>query len=334
MTAFEDRLWDDLVRDHGAAAATGLAPSVPVREGPRRAVRLTARARLLLASAAAVALLTAAGATLLGPSGRSLYIATFECAARGDVGYSGALVDPDPISACHALWPTLYRHAAPPLAAWSHAGRGVVLVTPSDSPPTEAGWTRLPAGWTADSALIELTDQLQDITTGYPAASCLSPASGPMLARSVLRSDGLSWRVGVDYYREAGRSAFYSPTPDPAWGARCLFADPAPTIDPAARAILVHLSPHPTEAPIAAGATDAPRLISAERRANAGLARPGRCATPAQAAALWRSEAHAAGVAAVYNLYASTAAARRGCARVIVNVLGGGGVNVLAVAYP
>jgi hypothetical protein len=54
------------------------------------------------------------------------------------------------------------------------------------------------------------------------------------------------------------------------------------------------------------------------------------------AASVWRSQARAGGLRGSYNLVALTTAQSGGtaCARIIVDVLGGGTVNVLATDYP
>jgi hypothetical protein len=280
--------------------------------------------------------LTAAGTTLFGPSGRSVDLAVVECVgADGQTGYSGSLPTPDPVEACGAMWPRLFHRVAPALVAWSYKGRGVVVVTPADARPPEPGAERLPAGWTANGAVIELNDQVQDITTGFPAHTCLTSASATALAEGILESDSLHWTVSLDYWRMDGGSAYYSHSPDPRWRAgTCLNLAPPASLNGEGNEIELHLSPTRPEASAAIGAAAGARLQVLERSVNGRLEATGSCATPQQAAAAWGAAARAAGVPYGEATPLPRAPGGSACARIFVSVAGGGSVDVLAGDYP
>jgi hypothetical protein len=330
---FDERLWSELAAL--ADLPDAVQPLPTRRSTPTHRRRRLPRARVMLAGALAVVALAAAGESLFGPSGRSVDIPLVECTAGGQVAYSGSLPTPDPVAACAQVWPRLYHRAAPPLVAWSYKGRGVVIVTPADSSAPEPGAERLPAGWMANAALIELNDQTADITTGFPAHSCLTAGSAAAVAAGILEDDSLHWTVTVDYWRMTGGSAYYSRNPDPRWGAgTCLNLSPPAGLNGATSTVELHLSPSQPEAPAAIGAAAGANLQALERAVNAGLLAPGACATPAQAAAAWRTAAHAAGVPYADAEPLPPAPGSSRCARVFVSVLGGGSVRVRAADYP
>jgi len=338
MSTFEDRLWSELQHAHGAelarahpagASASASAPAAgdPWTARVRRALRR--RRWRVLAGAVAVAVLAGAGTAVFGPTGNPKDLASFECGMSDHSGYSGQLVGPNPVSACAALWPSLYHHAAPPLRAWVGATGGVVWVLPANAPPRERGWVRLPPGWRADGALIELTDQLEDITTGLPARSCWPASSAAALVSSILRSDGLAdWNV----VSHTGPSTEHDAT--------CTALDTPPSIEAQTRTVALRLLARRLPAggswPSPVRRAEGQRLTSVETRVNRALVAGGRCATVTQAAALWRSEAHAGGLRQSYNLVSLTTKPVSGtpCARIIVDLLGGGTINVLATYYP
>jgi hypothetical protein len=344
MSKFEERLWSELVRDHGAALAPAAsAPGIAVpgsadhrladRRAAHRQVRLSRRGWRVLAGVVLVGALAAAGTAIFGPTGNPKDITQFECGVGGHGDVHG-LFTAEPVSACAALWPSLYHHAAPPLVAWVYETGGAVVVRPADAPPTGSGWRRLPQGWTADGAVIELNDQLEDITTGLPSRRCWPGATASALVRSILRADGLDyWHLRLSEQR---------PATGP--GTRCLTAIQAiggPEIGPDTVLLVEH-------------ATRAPGTVSrwypnrfgkqrrlVETRVNRALRSSGGCASIAQAEALWRAEARAAGIPAredVLGAPSPTSGASAGggsCARVFVSEPGGGGpADVFAADYP
>jgi hypothetical protein len=113
---------------------------------------LRRRGSRILAGALVVGALAAAGASVFGPTGNPREITSIEC-GRGIV----ESVTADPLRECATLWPSIYHHPAPPLAAWVYETGGAVVVTPADQPPTGGGWRRLPRGWKADAAVLGCT---------------------------------------------------------------------------------------------------------------------------------------------------------------------------------
>lgn len=334
MSKFEDRLWAELLREHGAELLYAGVETMPVSADPkggrtermRRAFRR--RRWRALAAVVAVAVLAGAGTAVFGPTGNPKDLASFECGISDHSGYEGQLVGPNPVATCSALWPSLYHHAAPPLLAWVRETGGVVWVLPANVPPREGGWIRLPPGWRTDGALIELTDQLEDITTGLPSRQCWPAGTAVALVKSALRRDGLAdWKV----VRQTGPSTEKQAT--------CAAVETPPSIEVQKHTVALRLVPRRMPAggwPSPAGRAEGRRLKSVETRVNGALFASGSCATLTQAAALWRSRAHAGGLRQSYNLVSLATNPRGGrpCARIIVDVLGGGTVNVLATYYP
>ncbi len=341
MSTFEDRLWSELHRAHGAelarahaagASATPADTSTPgVGDHWAGRVRQALRRRRwrVLAGVVAVAVLAGAGTAVFGPTGNPKDLASFECGLSDHSGYSGQLVGPDPVAACAALWPSLYHHPAPPLRAWVGETGGVVWVLPANVAPRERGWIRLPPGWRANGALIELTDQLEDITTGLPARSCWPASTAAALVSSILRSDGF-----------AGWHVISHVEPSTEADATCAAIDTPPSIEAPTHTVALRLRARRLPAggswPSPVGRAEGQRLTSVETGVNRALAATGRCASVTQAAALWRSDAHAGGVRQRYNLVSLTTKPVAGtpCARIIVDLLGGGTINVLATYYP
>ncbi|HTA33890.1 MAG TPA: hypothetical protein VK721_10740 [Solirubrobacteraceae bacterium] len=335
MSRFEDRLWSELLSEHGAELALADVQRAPASihgwdRWKERVGRVLRRRRWrALAGVLAVAVLAGAGAAVFGPTGNPKELSAFECGRSDRSGYEGQLVDPNPVSACAALWPSLYHRAAPPLRAWVGATGGIVWVLPANVAPRERGWIRLPPGWRTDGALIELTDQLEDITTGLPSRSCWPAGSAAALVKSVLRGDGLTgWRVVPQT------------VPSTETHATCAAVETPPSIEVQTHTINIRLvrrrMPAGGSWPSPAGRTEGQRLSSVETRVNHALLASGSCATVTQAAALWRSEARAGGVRQVYNLVSLASKSNGGtpCSRIIVDVLGGGTINVLATYYP
>jgi hypothetical protein len=343
MSRFEERLWSELVRAHGAELApTANALGSPVlastahrsadRRSARRRVMRSPRASRLLAGAAVLGVLVAAGSAIFGPSGNPRDITQFECGVAHD-GNVHELFSAEPVSACATLWPSIYHRPAPPLAAWVYETGGAVVVRPADAPPTGSGWTRLPKGWTADGAVIELNDQLEDITTGLPSRTCWSGSSASALVRSTLHSDGLDyWHLRVSDQR-----------PAPSSGTRCLTAIQViggPEIEPDTVMLVEHTTWGPGR-----GTRRYPNRFGRQRRrvetrVNRTLRSSGGCASITQAEALWRTDARAAGIPAredILNAPSPTSAGSvdGACARVFVSEPGGGGpASVFAADYP
>ncbi len=336
MSKFEDRLWSELLRDHGAELALtagGLDDAAPNSKDHRTARQrqpLWRRGRRVLAGAIVVGVLAAAGTAIFGPTGNPRYITQFECGVAHHGNIHG-LFTAEPVSACAALWPSIYHRPAPPLVAWVYETGGAVVVRPADAPPTETGWTRLPKGWKADSAVIELNDQLEDITTGLPSRPCWSAASATALVRSILRTDGLDyWHLRIS-----------TQPPAPGMSATCLAVIQAlggPEIKPNTLLLVERAMQAPAK-----GSSWYPNKFGKQRRlienrVNHALRAGGRCASLAQAAALWRADARAGGIPTreyVLDAPVPESGTGRPCARVFVSEPGGGGpANVFAAGYP
>jgi hypothetical protein len=236
----------------------------------------------------------------------------------------------EPVRACATLWPSLYHRAAPPLVAWVAETGGVVVVTPAAHPPVGHGWRRLTRGWKADSAVLALHAQLEDITAGIQAHACWSASGARALVASILHADGLdSWRIRVK--AEPADCA-------PKLSERCSALTGA---DP--HAVLLVERPVQVPASWAASTTPFPSFSDAviahlEIEVNHSLMAPGDCASVAHVAVLWRLRARAERVpAASFVLFTQTSAAvgTTRCARVLVNAPGGGGpAEVYVAALP
>jgi hypothetical protein len=324
----------------GAAAQVrpGDAGERPASTGPRaaraaRVPRARARAprpgrgrrgRRLLAGALTVGALAAAGTTLLGPTGNPRNITQFVC-GPGAHASAHVLVTPDPLAACAALWPSIYHRPAPALVAWVYETGGAVVVRPAGDPPGESsakGWVRLPRGWRADSATIELNDQLEDITTGLPAQPCWTAASASELVASLLRRDRLgSWHIRVSRQRSSRGASGACLSVIQAIGGP---EDPPDTV-----LLVEHAVPAPANGTHRYPNRFGRRRRIVERRVNRMLRGEGRCANLRRAAVLWRTQAAAGGIpAGQYRFDAPVDgfATRTGsCARIFVSEPGGGG---------
>jgi hypothetical protein len=275
------------------------------------------------AGALVVGALVAAGTSLLGPTGNPRTITSLECGSDTIV----ASVTDDPVRDCATRWPSLHHQPAPRLTAWVAETGGAVVVIRAGTPPPAGHWRRLPGGWRADAAVIQLNDQLQDITTGLAARSCWSAPAASALVDSILLTDGLSgWHVGVKL--------------EPAEGAHpnCLLVDSSIAAqDHAVRLIERRVQAPASGSFMTTGAQmNRARFSAVEGEVNRTLSAPaGHCASVAQAAGLWRARAHAAGLGAgSYVMFAPPpeprATAR--CARVTVMAPGGGGPYDVYVA--
>lgn len=265
--------------------------------------------------ALALGALVAAGSTLVGSHGNPRYGTSIECGNRIVQGVTG-----EPVGDCTTLWPSLYHRRAPRLAAWVAASGGGVVVVPAGTRPPGNGalhWTRLPSGWSEDRTVAALVDQLDDVAGGIGSQACWSSGAALAVADATLRADALpSWRVQVK--REPGEGS------DP----NCLAVDPS--VDGANESVLL------VERPVArsrygvvasaAGARQRSRIVAATDRVRAALARS--CTGLAQAGALWRAQAHEAGVGnGSYVVFTggSTWARASQCAQLTVDAPGGGG---------
>ena len=259
-----------------------------------------------------VGALAAAGTSVFGPTGNPREITQIQCGQRG----SSAFVTGEPVRDCATLWPSLYHRPAPSLVAWVAETGGVVVVTP--------------AGWRADSAVLGLHLQLEDITTGLEAHVCWSAPEASALVTSILRSDGLgSWKVHVNDDRPNGAHP------------NCLIVASVVGAEPHS-VLLVEAWVQDQGDPsrlvnTPSGPVEHARLTSTETQVNRALTAARQCASVAQAAALWRSSAAAAGIPdARYVLFTQTGTSTAaGCARVLVNSPGGGGAaDVYAADLP
>ena len=180
----------------------------------RRARQLSVGVQLGLALSSISALATGGTLAFLFLSeARTKSLASLECKITRKSAEIINTITGDPIIDCATAWPSATRGlaAAPLLTAWRLANdTKVAVVQPASwGPPARIGgvaWRRLPRYWTVDLGVVELTDQLNDISTklsGTPiTASGVSPCSyagaDERIVRSLLAADGLSsWRVAV-----------------------------------------------------------------------------------------------------------------------------------------
>lgn len=338
MNGALEQFEQSLVRASRTLHEQHVAGAPPDRARRPRASRAnapqTSRVRELLrrggwrvpAGALVIGALVAAGTSVLGPTGNPREITSIQCGDRG----SSAFVTGEPLRDCASLWPSLYHHTAPPLAAWVAETGGVVVVTPADRPPAGTEWRRLPAGWKADSAVLGLNVQLEDITTGLEAHACWSAREASALITSILRSDGLdTWKVHVNKGRADGAHP------------NCLSVIAATGAEPHSVLLVEHWVQDPdnplTSVNTPSGPVEHARLTSTEIRVNGALRANGHCASVSEAARSWRSGAAAAGIPdGRYVLFTQPhVSARAGCARVLVDSPGGGGpADVYAAVLP
>lgn len=343
MNSALDRFEESLVhasraqhREHAAGArAAGSRKDGASGARPRRLARPRSRASSLLsrrrwsipAGALLLAALAAAGSSVFGPTGNPREITQIECGSHGVV----ESVTGEPVRDCRTLWPSLYHRPAPPLVAWVYETGGAVGVMPAGRPPAGGGWRRLPSGWSAYAAVLQLHVQLEDIDTGLEAHQCWSAFAARALVTSILRADGLgSWRVRVATNRPHGAHP------------NCLLVLPVTGAEPHSVLLVEGWVQDSGDASSLVNTPSGPvehaRLASTETRVNDALGAGGRCASVAQAGALWRSQARADGIPdARYVLFAQPSArhAVAGCARVFVNSPGGGGpADVYAADLP
>jgi hypothetical protein len=180
----------------------------------RRARRLSAGSQLGLAVSTISALATGGTLAFLFLSAdHTKTLASLECNVTRTSSAIINTITGNPVIDCATAWPsaTAGRAAAPPLTAWGLANntKAAVVQPTRWGPPAQSGsvaWRRLPADWTVDLSVVELTDQLSDISTNLSGTaitrSGVSPCSyardDERIVRSLLAADGLSsWRVIV-----------------------------------------------------------------------------------------------------------------------------------------
>jgi len=237
-------------------------------------------------------------------AGHTNQLASVECNVTHN---SQAIIDTvtgDPITDCAITWPsaTAGRHEAPPLTAWGLANNtktAVVQPTSWGQPfhGADGPWRRLPAGWSVNLPVVELTDQLNDIASplsGTPMTASGGPAcsyagADERAVRALLAADGLSsWHVRVSP-NDRGRAV--------STGCR-LFA---PNIDGDTRTVqLIQFGPErpyvqtPQQHRIAnAAAVTDRKLLAIQQHLNRDFAR--RCESVAGAVADWTKAARSAG---------------------------------------
>ncbi|HEY1774656.1 MAG TPA: hypothetical protein VGG41_00725 [Solirubrobacteraceae bacterium] len=203
MKSALDRFEATLVQ---ASRSLGGAMPMPAERRARGRLRRVRQLGLLAQVALAATSFSALGGAATGaylwlasgsPGTRAL--ASLQCS----VSTNGAAIVPtitgDPLIDCAAAFFQQRARRPPRLTAWSN-GRQTAVVRPLDAgpPPSSDGpWHRLPAGWTVDLHVVELTDQLNDISAGMAdGPACTYGARALRVARALLADDGLpGWRV-------------------------------------------------------------------------------------------------------------------------------------------
>ena len=219
----------------------------------------------------------------------------FECTIlSGSARPGGALVvqsiTGDPLIDCAAALLQAQGRRPPRLLAWGN-GYQAAVVRPAGSgaPASGGGWQLLPAGWTVDLHVVELNDQLNDISAGMAdGQACTYAAHAVRVARALLAADNLQgWHVTL----HANNGPLVR-------GCRGV----TPNVDRANRTIqLIQIQKF--SGPVHLTALQRRRerayfralasLQALQTRANRKL--DARCESVGQAAQLWRREAGAAG---------------------------------------
>jgi hypothetical protein len=324
----------------------------------RRVRRLSVALQLGLAVTAVSALAGGgiAGFLLSRENNRTGQLAAFECATtrHGSVGISA--VTGDPIIDCAANWPQASggQSTAPPLTAWrTTVGKEVALVQPTSwgRPPRSRywRWQRLPVGWTVDFGVVDLTDQLGNIS--FDSGPCAYAGRTVQAVLSLLRADNLaSWSVTVAPNSARPVSSACRPLiPNVAGVTRSvqLIQLPAP-----AKLRLGQVPPQRVQTLLRESRAAHRKLATLYADVNGILA--SRCATVSAAATLWTRIARAAGFRPTSLAFWRAANARNGlpparffdhytlfkqpasqptgtCAHVLVMVVPGSGIaNVYA----
>jgi hypothetical protein len=298
------------------SSAPGASPGA---HGGRRLVQRARRLSLVAQLAWTVVSLSALGGVttavylaVFGGEPPARQIPRFECIIHNGVGIA-TYVTGDPVVDCAALW-VRSGSVVPPLAAWTspYGGDAVVRRASLGPPPFGSGWQRLPAGWTVDLPVVELDDQLNDISTGMADGDACTYAKGAVrLARSLLVADDLpAWRVTLRANNGPLSSGCRHIAPDVDGATRTIqliqiqaerpTRNSAPTHQPTGR----QRNPKPSARLRLVPSLQQRRrdythalelLLVAQRRTNRALS--ARCETVPQAAALWTRQAAAMGLA-------------------------------------
>ena len=270
----------------------------PGRRGRLKRLRhLSAVAQLAFAFTSVSALGGAAtGAYLWLTSGSpgTRALPGFECTILGGGAAPGGdlvvqSITGDPLIDCAAALLQAQGHRPPRLLAWGNGYQAAVVRPASSGPPGGGNWQLLPAGWTVDLHVVELTDQLNDISAGMAdGQACTYAAHAVRVARSLLAADHLhGWRVTL----HANNGPLVH-------GCRGV----APDVHSASRTIqLIQIQKFTGRVHVTAlqrrreqaYSRALASLLALQTRANRLL--DASCESVAQAAELWRVEARAAG---------------------------------------
>jgi hypothetical protein len=184
--------------------AHGRLPTEAPRRRLRRVRQLGLVAQLALAATSLSALGGAATGAYLWVAGGSpgtRALASFECTISTNGTAGASAVTGDPLIDCAAALFQTQARRPPRLVAWSNGFQTAVVRAADAGPPPFSGevWQRLPAGWTVDLHVVELTDQLNDISAGMAdGPACTYAAHALRLAHALLAADGLTgWRVSL-----------------------------------------------------------------------------------------------------------------------------------------
>jgi hypothetical protein len=279
---------------HEAASAAPGEPARPKRGRMRRLRQLGLFAQVAFAVTSFSALGGAATGAYLwltsnSPGTRAL--PQFECSIAIQGRVTGATlgvssVTGDPLIDCAAALTQAQGRPAPRLVAWGNGFQTAVVRRAGSGPPSGAGaWRQLPAGWTVDLPVVELNDQLNDISAGMAdGMDCTYASRAKRVARALLVADGLhGWRVAL----HANNGPLVQ-------GCRQI----APNVDAPERTIELiqiqelgrptHVTPlqHRRQHEYASALAS---LLRLQAHANRSLGE--RCATVTQAASLWQREA-------------------------------------------
>ena len=178
--------------------------ATPAAHGRRRLVQrvrrlsLVAQVTWIVVSLSALGgITTAVYVVVFGSGTPARQLTEFECNINDGAGVVPYTTG-DPVVDCAALW-ARSGSVVPPLVAWTspYGGDAVVRRASAGPPPFGSGWQRLPAGWTADLPVVELNDQLHDISARMAVGdACTYAKRAVRLARALLVADDLpAWRV-------------------------------------------------------------------------------------------------------------------------------------------
>jgi hypothetical protein len=356
----------------GAPSLHGASPGLKRSRRSEQMRRLGLALPLAWIAMGAVGLAATGGLTiaLLFQGNSTKTIASFECATEHTGGGSGVpAVTGNPLIDCAAWWPdaTAGRSTAPPLTAWSAVGKTIdALVQPTAwGPPTlkslKTGrytsvairWEKLPANWTVNLGVVELTDQLNAIPSGMSATlTCTYANHAVSTVKALLATDHLAgWKIKLQALNGSLSQSCRQIIPNVDGGIRTVQLLQAGPVKPL---VFSHLRPRARaldREELAANVQLDHKLIALQRKISSTLAT--RCASVTAAAALWTTDAAAAGFHATtlgyfrtlnanrnpvttrfddyYTLFRQPASQDAGsCAHVLVIRLGGGAILVYA----